>query len=212
MKAIDGQAFLGMLLQIFQTLIIQTMMMPQKQNMTDFWKMVSLPPEYANFYASSKFEYSYYYWRSSTTVDLKALEKIDESLQKTMKSCLEHLTISLGTMSEIVEWCKVNDEEKQKICAKYLKKHGMLYGNRVFNKFQEELGIALDHGYPIDCILQPRKFAMLEFAELLKKRGFPDSRVNGFCDVFDLDPEFGIGMLGSKAQLKSAEAEKIYKK
>jgi hypothetical protein len=181
-------------------------------SMDDFWTMISLPSEYANFYASSKFEYSGYYWRTDTKVNLAALRKSDENLQKTLKSCIEHMTIGICAVSEIVEWASTHSKEEQQLCAKYMKKHGMLHGSRVFDKFQEELGIALNNGYPLESILQPRKLAMLEFSELLRKRGFPDSRVDAFCDIFDLDPEFGIGMLGSKAQLKKDEAEKIYKK
>lgn len=178
--------------------------------MEDFWKMLSLPIEYANYYASSKFDYSYAYWRSSTSVDIKALHSLTTSLQKTMKSCLEHNTIGFGTISEIVSWGVNAPEEQQEICASYMKKFGMQYGNRVFDSFKEALVMAKDAGYSEDIILQPRKFAMLEMSELLKKRGFPDSRISAFCDAFDGDPELGIDLLGSKAQLKKAEAEKIY--
>ncbi len=51
----------------------------------------------------------------------------------------------------------------------------------------------------------------VEAMQLLQRRGFPQSRIDGFADVFDTDPEMGITMLSSKAQLKKAEAEKIYK-
>ena len=179
--------------------------------MEDFWKLLKLPVEYANYYASTKFEYSYAYWRGTTNVDIKALHSLTTSLQKTMKSCLEHNTIGLGTISEIVAWGVSKDEKLQEICASYMKKFGMQYGNRVFDYFKESLEMAKNAGYSEDVILQPRKLAMLEMSELLRKRGFPDSRISAFCDVFDGNPEFGVDLLGSKAQLKKAEAEKIYR-
>lgn len=188
---------------------------PSKTCLTieEFFKVVGLPIDYINYYASSDFSYGYYYYRSSDEkIDVEALHKLPEELQRTMKSCLEHKTIGMNVIREILSWAKNEKDETLVVLAKFMKRHGMQYQGRVFDHFRNYLSMARESGYPEDTILQPRRFSMLEAMALLKHRGFPDSRISGFCDVFDVNPSYGLGLLGSKAQLKKAEAEKIYNK
>ena len=181
--------------------------------MEDIWTLMGLPEDYAAYYASEDFSYGYYYYRSGIDkIDTAALHKLPEELQRTMRSCLEHKTINLGTIREIMSWAESQSTETLVLLAKFMKRHGMQYQGRVFDHFKEYLSIARDMGYDEESILQPRRFSMLEAMTLLKRRGYPDSRVSGFCDIFDVNPSYALGMLGSKAQLKKAEADKIYNK
>lgn len=181
--------------------------------MEEFFDVMGLPVDYINYYASSDFSYGYYYYRSSDEkISTAELHKLPEELQRTMKSCLEHKTIGMNVIREIMSWAKNEKEETLIVLAKFMKRHGMQYQGRVFDYFKNYLSMARDAGYDEDVILQPRRFSMLEAMALLKRRGFPDSRISGFCDVFDVNPSFGLGLLGSKAQLKKDEAAKIYNK
>lgn len=181
--------------------------------MEDLWKVVGLPVDYAAYYASDDFSYGYYYYsRNNTSIDEAKLHALPEELQRTMRSCLEHKTISLSVIREILSWSETQTEETLVLLAKFMKRHGMQYQGRVFDHFRNYLQMAKDMGYDVESILQPRKFSMLEAMTLLKRRGYPDSRVDAFCDAFDVNPAIGLSLLGSKAQLKKAEADKIYNK
>jgi len=179
--------------------------------MKEFWALMGLPEDYAAYYASDSFSYSYYYYRSSEDkIEPAKLHALPIELQRTMKSCLEHKTITLQTIRSILSWSDGQSEKTLVLLAKFMKRHGMQYQGRVFDRFKEYLSLAHDMGYDEESILQPRRFSMLEAMTLLKRRGYPDSRVSAFCDIFDLNPSVGLGLLGSKAQLKKDEADKIY--
>ena len=181
-------------------------------DMHDFFHALGLPVDYEAYYRSDDFDFSYYYYGGKDfRIEEAQLHALPMNLQMAMKNALEHKNIYLRDIMEIIEWCKSEPVEIQELLAKYIKRHGIMHQGQVFNKFKNQLTIARDNGYDVNDILVPRKFAMLEAMQLLSRRGFPQSRIDGFADVFDVNPEMGIGMLSSKAQLKKAEAEKIYK-
>lgn len=183
------------------------------RTMNDFWKALGLPCDFEPYYASANFGYDYYYYSSrESRIEESDYHSLPEELQRTIKSAIEHQTISLSVVYDIVDWAKTQNEEVCVILAKYIKRHGMQYQGNVFYRFQEHYNMAVSNGYPIEDIIHPRKISMFEVMSLMSKRGFPESRINGFCDIFDLNPSFAFDMLGSKAQLKKAEAEVIYSK
>ena len=97
------------------------------------------------------------------------------------------------------------------LLSKFIKRHGMTYANRVFNEFKERLEVVEENGLDIEAVVSPKKFAVCQIEELLTRRKFPQTRIDGFVNCVDNDTFFAIGLLTSKAQLKPNEATKIYK-
>lgn len=180
-------------------------------SMRQLMENIGIPYQLDTYCQSSFFELGYYYGgRNEPLIKQTDFNAMPESLQRTIVSAAEHNIIGTQTIREIVNWSTTESEERCEILAKFIKKNGMQFMDRVFVEFGNLLSVVVEHGLPDEDVLNQKKIAMAEASALLEKRKFKDSRIDAFINIFDVDPALGLSLLGSKAKLKADEQKAVY--
>jgi hypothetical protein len=178
--------------------------------MEEFFEVLHLPIDFKPYYMSKNFNL-YYGWYRSINIDLKQYNKLPNELKKTIKYSIEHQIIYLHDVYQMVEWSKTQTEEKLILLAKFLKKHGMTFMQRIFDAFKERLRVVEEKGWDLNAVVSLKQFSVLQVEELLERRKFPRTRIDGLLNCVDNNAMLAVELLTSKGQLKKDEAKKIYK-